>query len=186
MFGNREIACGECFAPVCAHVSRRHVHSVVSLPTQENYSKVFFGNWRCMRTEVAKKQNLERCAHAYGSHEHRLVRSTLRTQFSDFQKFSQKFNSSITIWILWCAESESDVRIVFWMRVPLRRHVSTMSACMRNSVLPNFAKFILLQIPSVFSIISSLFFFTFLPKEMVRSTLRGQPFTWNVCGPDGH
>ena len=37
MFGNLEIGCGECFAPVCAHVSRRHVHSVISnLPESED------------------------------------------------------------------------------------------------------------------------------------------------------
>ena len=79
IYENLEIGCGECFAPVCAHVSRRHVHSVISLRTPWWCEALSAVGPKCknMWTKIWS-ENLWRCAHAYGSHEHRWVRSTLR------------------------------------------------------------------------------------------------------------
>ena len=102
--------------------------------------------------------DLWRCAHAYGSHEHRWVRSTLRTQifflpnffpeFSGFQIFSEfcwqfreNRNFQITIrfslfqWLIFtveCAESESELRIHVRIRFPMEQLIRTISGCMCN------------------------------------------------------
>ena len=48
------IGSGECFAPICAHVSRRHVHSVISLCWQRRNPKGNIGSWSSMGAKFSK------------------------------------------------------------------------------------------------------------------------------------
>ena len=73
--------------------------------------------------------------------------------FQIFQSTPHMLHLHIGIYIIECAETESDVGIVLWTRFPVRRHTCTISGCMQYPIFPKFAKHVLAEIPQISSII---------------------------------